>query len=135
VGVRPALGACLAVTAFLLVTVSCVQGHCRRQTDAPTTIAAVPAAPESNFKPSDQDHVFVYKYDGSLQCGMGKPVALEAMAKDLTGIPIKSSVKKPDGLMHIQVCGSLTGLTNVYEIPAKYLIKAESKGFKIWSFE
>lgn len=81
------------------------------------------------------DRVFVYKYDGSLQCGMGKAVSLETMAKELQGIPLLSSVKKPDGLMHIQVCGSITGMANVYEIASKHLKAAEAKGFKRWSFE
>ena len=70
-----------------------------------------------------------------MQCGMGKSVSLEAMAKELQGIPILSSVKKRDGLMHIQVCGSITGMANVFEIPGKYLKQAEAKGFKKWSFE
>ncbi|MGE3683178.1 MAG: hypothetical protein AB7G93_15755 [Bdellovibrionales bacterium] len=66
---------------------------------------------------------------------MGKAVPLESMAQELKGIPILSSKKKMDGLMHIQVCGSTTGMANVYEIPAKYVKKAETKGFKTWSFE
>ena len=66
---------------------------------------------------------------------MGKAVAPEAMAKELQGVQIFSSVKKRDGLMHIQVCGSITGMANVFEVPAVALKKAEAKGFKKWSFE
>ena len=122
------------VLAFALS--GCTQGHCRRKTDVPGEAKAVDApmsAAES--KTSNSDRVFVYKYDGSLQCGMGKATPLEAMAKELQGIPIFSSVKKRDGLMHIQVCGSITGMANVYEIPTKFQKQAESKGFKKWSFE
>ncbi len=64
---------------------------------------------------------------------MGKPIALDTMAKELSGIQILSSVKKPDGLMHIQVCGSITGMANVFEIPARHQKAAEAKGFKKWS--
>jgi hypothetical protein len=32
----------------------------------------------------DRPQVEVYKYDGSLQCGRGKEIALEAMARELT---------------------------------------------------
>jgi hypothetical protein len=119
-----------------LLCVSCTQGHCRRQADAPAAAQPLPvAAAETSSKPSAQDHVFVYKYDGSLQCGMGKPVAVETMEKELKGIPVISSVKKNDGLMHIQVCGSVTGKANVFEIPAKFVKQAESKGFKKWTYE
>ena len=121
--------------AFLVLT-SCVQGHCRRQQDAPDKVKPLePTDATAPGKPTPSDRVLVYKYDGSLQCGMGKPVALDVMAKELTSITLYSSVKKPDGLMHIQVCGSPTGMANVFEIPAKSLKAAESKGFKKWSFE
>lgn len=121
--------------AFLLG--ACTQGHCRRKADVPGEAKPVEAPPASSaeIKTSDKDRVLVYKYDGSMQCGMGKAVALDVMAKELQGIPVLSSIKKRDGLMHIQVCGSITGMANVYEIPAKFQKQAESKGFKKWSFE
>jgi hypothetical protein len=129
----------LAFSATLITSVlllSCTQGHCRRKSDAPgaaTPVESGDTAGAGTVKASDR--VFVYKYDGSLQCGMGKAIALDTMAKELNGLQVLSSVKKPDGLMHIQVCGSITGVANVYEIPAKYLKAAETKGFKKWSFE
>lgn len=125
----------LTIIAFLLLA-SCVQGHCRRQQDAPATAKPLePTDATAPSKPTPADRVLVYKYDGSLQCGMGKPVALDVMAKELGPITIFSSIKKPDGLMHIQVCGSPTGMANVFEIPAKSQKAAEGKGFKKWSFE
>jgi hypothetical protein len=115
---------------------ACTQGHCRRKSEAPGAATPVEAGDISGASATKaSDRVFVYKYDGSLQCGMGKAIALDTMAKELNGIQILSSVKKADGLMHIQVCGSITGMANVYEIPAKYLKAAEAKGFKKWSFE
>lgn len=123
-------------TAFVVLAVllaGCQQGHCRRQADAPAEAKPLPAAgPE---KPSEQDRIFVYKYDGSLQCGQGKAIPVDIMAKELKDIPVLSSSKKSDGVMHIQVCGSTSGKANVYEIPAKFLKQAEGKGFKKWSFE
>lgn len=120
------------------LSLSCTQGHCRRKQEVPTPAAPMEAAPEPASKAA-ADHgagrVMVYKYDGSLQCGAGKAIAPEVMGKELAGIQIFSAVKKPDGLMHIQVCGSNTGAANVFEISAKELKKAESKGFKKWSFE
>ena len=119
---------------LVLAVVGCTQGHCRRKSDTPG--AATPVDAGDAMNPSKATgRTFVYKYDGSLQCGMGKAIPLEVMAKELNGIPILSSVKKTDGLMHIQVCGSITGVANVYEIQAKYLKAAEAKGFKKWSFE
>ena len=121
-------------TLLILLTIGCAEGHCRRQAQAPADATPLPSSTE-NTSPSAEEHVFVYKYDGSLQCGMGKAIAVDSMAKELGGIPISSSVKKSDGLMHIQVCGSISGKANVYEIPTTFLKQAESKGFKKWTFE
>jgi len=129
------MGIKLLYILLALGVVSCAQGHCRRQVDAPEAAQPLAGGPDSNSKPSEQDHIFVYKYDGSLQCGMGKAIPVEVMAKELAGIPIVSSLKKNDGLMHIQVCGSISGKANVYEIPAMFQKQAESKGFKKWTFE
>src|SRR4051794_25246528 len=101
-GIRPTLVILLAV-----LLVGCQQGHCRRQIDAPAE--AQPLPPAAAEKPSEQDRIFVYKFDGSLQCKQGKVIAVEAMAKELEGIPVLSSNKKSDGQMHIQACGSITG--------------------------
>lgn len=128
----------MKVSGLLLVgalLVGCTQGHCRRKADAPATPAGPQADSGKTAAVASSDRVFVYKYDGSLQCGKGKPISLETMAQELAGIPIISSNKKTDGLMHIQACGSITGMANVYEISSKHLKKAEAKGFKKWSFE
>lgn len=88
-------------------------------------------AMSSDIKPTAREaSVLVYKPDGSLQCGMGKAISLEEMEKQLSGIRVSSRDKRPDGLMHIQVCGSPTGMINVYEIPASSLKEAEARGFK-----
>ncbi len=73
--------------------------------------------------------VLVAKEDGSLQCG-SKGISTEEMEKQLKGIKVLSRDKHADGKMHIQVCGSRTGMVNVYEIPASSLSEAESRGFK-----
>ena len=78
--------------------------------------------------------VKVYRYDGTLQCGMGKRIALEEMQKELKDIPILSSGHLNDGLMRIQLCGSPTGDANVYEIEEVNLEKAKALGFREWSF-
>jgi hypothetical protein len=125
-------GSLILVFAFFT---ACTQGHCRRKSEAQGVAEPVGAADAAGANKVNSDRVLVYKYDGSLQCGMGKAVSLDAMAKELSGIPIHSSIKKRDGLMHIQVCGSITGMANVYEIPTSSLKQAEGKGFKKWSFE
>lgn len=79
---------------------------------------------------TSDSRVFVYKPDGSLQCGMGKGIPPEEMEKELEGIKVYSRENRPDGKMHIQVCGSPTGQVNVYEIPASSLKEAEKRGFK-----
>jgi len=130
------MGIKVAVWFLILSMLGCTQGHCRRKSEAPGVASPVDADTGVQAAVNkNSDRVFIYKYDGSLQCGMGKAIPLEVMAKELNGIPVLSSVKKRDGLMHIQVCGSITGMANVYEVPAKFLKQAESKGFKKWSFE
>lgn len=76
--------------------------------------------------------VFVYKADGSLQCGQGKKISLDDMKKDLKDIKVYSSENKSDGMMRIQVCGAPTGMANVYEIDQKDLAAALKLGFKKW---
>ena len=83
-------------------------------------------------KKVSSDHSFVYKYDGSQQCGMAKGIETAVMAKELKDIKIFSSVNKNDGMMRTQVCGSSTGMANVYEISTQDLEKAKTYGFLEW---
>src|SRR5713226_35028 len=64
------------------------------------------------------DTVKVFRYDGSLQCGMGQAVPLDEMAKELTAVNIKvlSSEKSVVSGLIIALCGAPTGRANVYEI-------------------
>lgn len=74
--------------------------------------------------------VWVAKADESRQCEKDSGVSLEKMASQLKGIPVISKQKKMDGKMHIQLCGSPTGMMNAYEIPVGYLEQAIKLGFK-----
>jgi hypothetical protein len=73
----------------------------------------------------------VFKYDGALQCGAGKAVGLDEMGAELTkaGIAISASRKDSDGLMHAQLCGSLAGSVNVFEIRSDSFEAARKLGF------
>ncbi len=122
----------LFILALTWVTLGCAQHHCRR---APDQSLPVAVAPEDATPQKNQRRIKVYKYDGTLQCGQGKAISTEAMATQLKGIQVFSSEKKHDGLMHIQVCGSNTGMANVYEISEADLGQAEKKGFKKWTNE
>src|SRR5712664_557512 len=64
------------------------------------------------------DTVKVFRYDGSLQCGMGQAVPLDEMAKELTAVNIKvlSREKRVVSGLIIALCGAPTGRANVYEI-------------------
>ncbi len=79
----------------------------------------------------DSKTVVVYKYDGTLMCGQGKEIKLDVMATELMqrGISIISQRKTTDGLMHFQLCGSITGSVNAYEIVPSDLQKALDLGF------
>jgi len=76
--------------------------------------------------------VFVYKPDGSQQCGQGDKIDLNKMKKELLKIEVFSSEIKHDGMMRIQVCGAPTGYNNVYEIKQSDLDAATQLGFKKW---
>lgn len=76
--------------------------------------------------------VFIYKPDGSKQCGEGEKIDLKAMQKELGQIEVYSAKNLHDGLMRIQMCGAPTGYNNVYEINQSDLDAALKLGFKKW---
>jgi hypothetical protein len=80
----------------------------------------------------DNEYVEVFKYDGTLQCGMGKEITLIEMEKELTsdGIEVFSKAKGNDGLFHIQSCGASTGDINVFKIKSLDIEKSKTLGFK-----
>jgi hypothetical protein len=91
---------------------------------ASTTAAETPATDDSHKT------VFVYKADGSLQCGVHKPVPLSETRKLLGDIRVVSSDNRGDGMVHAQMCGAPTGMLNVFEIPLESLSEALKRGFK-----
>jgi hypothetical protein len=80
----------------------------------------------------DTARVLVYKYDGTLQCGMGKVVSVEEMAKEFEekAIQVHNKYKSTDGAMHIALCGASTGQINVYEIDSLAFPAAQNIGFQ-----
>lgn len=132
----------LSTAAAILFVTSCANGPCRRlrepqlaegQANAQATASTVPLAsptPLPGTSMTTPNSIYVSKPDGSLQCRIGKGLSVEEMEKQLRGIPVLSKEKRPDGRMHIQVCGSPTGLINVFEILESSLNEAESRGFK-----
>ena len=81
----------------------------------------------------DSSEVEVFRYDGSLQCGMGNETPLDEMAEALTGagIEVLDSRKGTDGRAHIAVCGASTGRINVYKIQYSDLPAARQAGYNI----
>jgi len=80
----------------------------------------------------EQPTVEVYRYDGTLQCGLGKEVPIDVTAGELAAaqIEVLSSRKGRDGLDHIAVCGASTGAINIFTISQKSLAAAERLGFE-----
>jgi hypothetical protein len=83
---------------------------------------------------NQKERIFVYKYDGALQCGLGHGIKAYIMEKELKDVAVFSRENKPDGLMHVQACGQPTGRANVYEILRSDLAKAKKIGFMLWRF-
>jgi hypothetical protein len=81
----------------------------------------------------DESTIQVYKYDGTLQCGMGHEIPLDEMAKELetAGIDVVTNRKGTDGLNHISVCGASTGTTNVYVIDRRAFPAAQRLGYRL----
>lgn len=125
---------------FLMIFIaSCASQPCRQLRNPELATQKGVEVSERVQSPSDvpsaksaanERRVLVAKADGSLQCGVSKGMSPEAMEKELKGIRVFSREKRPDGLMHIQVCGQPTGMLNVYEILEGDLAKAEARGFK-----
>lgn len=116
----------IVIILSLMIFTSCSSKPCR---EVNTT-----GIPEEFKNPVSKKSVFVYKYDGTKQCGEGQEVSLDAMSKQLQNIKILSMTKKNDGMMRIQVCGAPTGQANVYEIETENLKKAKDFGFQEWKF-
>ena len=87
----------------------------------------------SSAKKDLTQRVFVYKADGSQQCGMGEKIDPNTMKKDLGKIEVFSVQNKHDGMMRIQVCGAPTGNSNVFEINQSDFETAIKLGFKKWT--
>jgi hypothetical protein len=88
------------------------------------------------------DTVKVFRYDGSLQCGMGQAVPLDEMAKELTAANIKvlSSEKRVVPGFIIALCGAPTGIANVYEIAKDDVPRIPAgqqavKRFQLWIYD
>lgn len=120
----------------------CATGNCRQTKDSEAKqLAANSPAPQPTEIPATKpipgpaEKVKVFKYDGSLQCGMGKAISPEDMKKDLKSLTVHSATSRADGLMHIQQCGTPTGQANVFEIDKANLSEAKKRGFKEWTFD
>lgn len=124
----------LLLNSLLLLALGCSTGNCRNQKEAQMKKETTSSEATTPISSETIDRVQVYKYDGSLQCGMGKAIPLQDMQRELKNIKVFSAVNKADGLMHIQQCGTPTGTANVYEIEKKDLESAKKLGFKLWTF-
>ena len=122
-------------------------GNCRQQAEAnqkkeqasgmdsskKSSQEGTTVSPSANV--STVDRVRVFKYDGSLQCGMGKAITPETMKSEFKDIVVHSAESKMDGLMHMQACGTITGQANVFQINKSQLAEAKKLGFKEWLWE
>lgn len=116
-----------------LILGACSHGNCRSQKAPSESAAASSVSEESSMKNNlNVDRVKVFKPDGTLQCKQGKLIPVAEMQKELKDIEVFAAENKNDGMMRIQLCGSPTGNSNVYEISRQDLEKALSLGFKEW---
>lgn len=119
----------IVISVFALGLVGCASGHCRGQ-ESITEASKMKWTGEEIQKKRQAERVFVYKGDGSLQCAMGQAIKPEDMVKQLGQIKVYSMENKNDGMMRTQVCGSVTGQINVFEISGADLEAALKADFK-----
>lgn len=125
----------IAIVSLLLYQ-ACVSKHCRYVKEEEMKKNGQPQeVPQLQVKTSSADRVRVYKFDGSLQCGLGQSKSLNETKNELSAIHVYESWKRHDGIMRIQLCGSPTGQSNVYEIDRKDLEYAVKAGFKEWTLD
>ena len=124
-----------APTIFLI---ACSSGNCRAQREAEKAKGkdvSVVSEEKLQANTNNKNKIWIYKYDGSLQCGQGSAITPEAMQKELQGIKVFKAESRIDNLMHVQACGTPTGRANVFEIDVSMLESAKKKGFKEWTFD
>lgn len=118
----------VVLVVLVITAVGCASTYCRPKQEVQTSA-------DLEFDDSEaisHERVFVFKPDGSLQCGMGQAIDMERMKDQLGDIEVFSSDNRHDGLMRAQVCGQATGQVNIYEIRKSDQPKAESLGFKLF---
>jgi hypothetical protein len=124
-------GLAIKLSLLTLILTACSSHPCKIEDRTDTVMTGNEKVSSSNKDLTQR--VFVYKPDGSEQCGMGEKLDLNQMKKQLEKIHVFSQESKHDGMMRIQVCGQPTGQCNVYEIASADLDQALKLGFKKWN--
>jgi hypothetical protein len=126
------------VLGFIIALCGAPTGMANVYEIAKDDLPRIPADPQGvkRFQPwvYGGPSIEVAKYDGSLQCEMGKPVSLDEMEKELraANIAVQAKAKKADGIQHPQMCGASTGTMNVYRITTSDWEKARVLGFVLY---
>ena len=85
---------------------------------------------------------WVYKLDGTLQCGMGSAIELGQARQELTDLIGATNIlaaEKRQGLTVISMCGMPTGAANAFEVTEEGLRTLFQgfpgpSGFRLWPF-
>ncbi|MEQ1721687.1 MAG: hypothetical protein ABL930_00835 [Pseudobdellovibrio sp.] len=125
------LGTAIKLLLFTLIIAACSSHPCKVEDRTDIVMTGNEKVSSSNKDLTKR--VFVYKPDGSQQCGMGEKMDIIEMKKQLGQMQVFSQESKHDGMMRIQVCGQPTGQCNVYEISNTDLDQALKFGFKKWN--
>jgi hypothetical protein len=89
---------------------------------------------QRSFSDTATDRVWISKPDGTKQCVKKMGISLKKMKNELQRVHVNvfSQKKQNDGKMHIQVCGSPTGMLNTFEISIGDLEKVKVRGFQVF---
>lgn len=122
---------------FLFILSSCAAGPCRNQRDDMDSKPMNKARKEAalNIVTPTHQRVYVYKFDGSIQCEEDpKDLSPELMKGELIklGIEVYEVVRQHSGFFMPQACGQPKGMIYRFEIAKHHLESAQSLGFKQW---
>ena len=89
------------------------------------------------------ENVKVYRFDGSLRCGMGAAIAPDVMENDLTalGVAVLAREKRQAPVAVPAVCGAMTGAANVYRIRSEdwrripMVTGTAMRAFDVWLYD
>lgn len=122
--------------------VSCAAGPCKNEMSNAITnpLNLISKTETREISMSEREtpefqRIYVYKYDGSVQCepeAPAIPIAQMQAELETAGVSVLEAKNMDGGSFMTQVCGSPTGQIHRFQIAKRDLDKVMALGFKEW---